>query len=153
MNKSGQDEEKDMLKIFNLKNNLDIHDDEQLKRIKQKLDTLIESKKLEYLFVRQGRGRLENEVYIKPRTIPKEILNEIYFKEIIQKNAIFSALSISAFLYFNRFTTFLNKVNSIFYYKNLFLFTLCFLPVVINYNFSKMNYEYKLLELKLGKKD
>ena len=141
----------DLIKIFNLKNTLEIKDEEQLKRIRKKMDLLINSKKLNFLSMDENINKGNEISNIKLKNISNSIKNEIYYREVVMKNAVLVFISVGAYLYFDKFTNFLNKANSIYYYKKAFLFTFCFVPIFLNYSFSKMNYEYKLLEIRLGK--
>lgn len=148
---NNRDPGNNLLSIFNLKNTLEIKDEEQLKRIRKKMNLLIDSKKLDFLFIAENNKKADNMSTIKFKNIQNSTVKELYYKEVILKNTAFALISIGAYLYFNKYTGFLNTVNSIYYYKKLFLITFCVVPFFLNYNFSKMNYEYKLLELKLGK--
>lgn len=148
--KINNNNDNDLLSIFNIKNSLEIKDEEQLKRIRKKMDLLIDSKKLNFLFISENKNKQEEISNIKLKNIPDKILNEIYYKEVIMKNAALALISLGAYFYFDKYTNFLNKVNSIYYYKKLFLATFCFVPIMLSYNFSKMNYEYKIIEMRLG---
>ncbi len=150
-NNKENNNDNDLLKCFNLNNTLEIKDKEQLKRIRKKMDLLIESNKLDFLFVSENKKSTSEISNIKFKNIPNSITNQIYYKEVVLKNACFAFISLGAYFYFNKYSNFLNNVNSIYYYKKLFLLTFCFVPILLNYNFSKMNYEFKMLELKLGK--
>lgn len=147
---NNKDSENDLLEIFNLKNTLEIKDQEQLNRIRKKMNLIIDSKKLDFLFVTETK-KADNTSEMKFKNIPNSTVNELFYKEVIMKNAAFALISIGAYVYFNKYTNFLNKISSIYYYKKLFLMTFCVVPFLMNYVFSKMNYEYKLLELRLGK--
>jgi hypothetical protein len=152
MSKFNLGDENDLLKIFNLKNSLEIKDPDQLKRIRKKLDFLINSKKLHYL-LRNSNKKIINNNKIKLKKIPKDIINEIYYKEIVMKNLMIFLVSLTAYFYFSKYTDALSRVNSIYHYKKIFVVTFCFIPVLLNYKFSVMNYEYKILQMQLGKYD
>jgi len=146
-----QDNKKDasLCRSFNLNKTLEIKDDKQLKRVKNKMDYLINSKKMDFLFITKNNKNQDDNSKMKFKNLSNEVLNEIYYSEVIIKNAILSVISLGAYSYFNRFTDFLNIVNSVYYYKKLFLITFCVLPILLNFKFSKMNYEFKILELSL----
>jgi len=154
MHNNNQPCDNNLLKIFNLKNTLEIRDEQQLFRVRKKIDILINSKKLDFLFVtnenkhKTAAAGLSN---IKFKNIPKSLMNELYYKEVVIKNAAFGFISFATYLFFDKYSNYLHQVNSIYYYKKLFLLTYCFVPILLNFAFSKMNYEYRLLELKLGK--
>jgi hypothetical protein len=125
-----------LVEMFKLNKELNIDDINQLNRIQKKMDAIIHSKALS-----NERGKFQDnqeEVFIEKLNNQNKIEMPILKKEI-KNNLIVGSLSLINYLFFTKISPHFKTVNSIGYYKQIFLFTFCICPLTISLYFSKLN--------------
>jgi len=133
-------------------------DENQMKRITEKINLLIEIrknntnsliKKFEFEEISKDEKK-ENKNNI---SFSNNIKPKLFLEEIIKKNFFVFSFCYGSYLYFTKFSRFLLDVEHIVNYRKIFTFTFCFLPLGISLYFSKMDFDLKQLEIKIKGND
>jgi hypothetical protein len=145
--------------LFKLDESLKITDDNQLTRIKNKMDIIIASKKIKifesYTDIYKKKQKILNDEKEQLKNSNKQIINEKERNEFIlqefKRNTGIGIIGLFTYMYFDKFSNFLRNTNSIKNYRQLFIFNFCFMPLIIGVYFSKLNYDNKCYEIKKNK--
>jgi hypothetical protein len=130
------------MKEFEPHNKLFENDDDiKLQNIRNKMNKIIQSKKINFLII-------NNEEYEGNYKLNYQFTTEskrIFLKHEIIKNILILTISTSVYVYFTKFSHYLQRINSIKYYKQIFLFTFSLCPIAISSYFSVLNYDLPIL--------
>jgi hypothetical protein len=129
-------------------------DENQIKRINDKINLLLEirknktnsnMKKFEDITKIEKIENKNNFIF----SFGLSNLNiKLFYEEIVKKNFFVFSLCYGSYL-FSKFSRFVISVDHINNYRKLFTFSFCFLPFGIILYFSKMDFDLKQIEYKL----
>ena len=129
-----------LLQVFGLDSNLSIKNKEQVKRIREKIEKIIEIESKKSFFQSSELSNYTNKENLSNSNAKYEMKKEILLNEAKNCSVIFLLTSINYFFIRNNRIIF-NNVYTDHIFRPSFFFTFLALPNFISFYFAKLNYD------------